>query len=107
VASAGWQELPEKFEVSSAAETARLQRRLEYVLRQLEWRIMEADRLRVQAAEEHAQLEVLHDELEAQNREAVAWRNAYESLMATKTVRAARLPRALYARIRGRSQPKG
>jgi chromosome segregation ATPase len=121
VAPVGWQELPGRFEVD--ATTARVQRRLEYVLRQLEWRIMETDRLRAQLDEGQArldegqarldegqaqldegqtQLEILRRRLDIQNRETEAWRNAYEAIMATKTMRVARIPRALYARIRGR-----
>lgn len=120
---AGWQKLPETFEVSGEAATARLQRRLTYVVRQLEWRIEEADRVgsrldeartqlewrveeaaRMEAAVEdaHAQLDRLRQELDARTREADAWRRAYEATMATKTMRAARVPRALYARVRGR-----
>ena len=116
VAPVGWQELPGRFEVGVDATTARVQRRLEYVLRQLEWRIMETDRLRAQLDEGHAQLlegqaqldegqaelDILRRRLDIQNREADAWRNAYEAVMATKTMRVARMPRALYARIRGR-----
>ena len=116
VAPVGWQELPGRFEVGVDATTARVQRRLEYVLRQLEWRIMETDRLRAQLDEGQArldegqaqldegqtQLEILRRRLDIQNRETEAWRNAYEAIMATKTMRVARIPRALYARIRGR-----
>jgi chromosome segregation ATPase len=111
VAPAGWQELPGTFEASGDAETARLERRLEYVLRQLEWRIMEADRLRAQIDETqaqidetHAQLDTLRQQLDVQSRETDAWRQEFEAVMATKTMRAARMPRTLYARIRGGSR---
>ncbi len=97
----GWQELPGIFEASSNATAERVQRRLEYVLRQLEWRIMEADRLSAKVEEDQAQLDFLRQQLADQSRETDVWRNAYESIMATKTMRAARMPRALYARVRG------
>lgn len=102
MAPVGWQELPGTFEVSIDATTARVQRRLEYMLRQLEWRIMETDRLRAQLDERQAQLDILRRQLDIQKSETDAWRNEYEAVMATKTMRVARLPRALYARIQGR-----
>jgi hypothetical protein len=103
VGPVGWQQLPGTFEASSDATTARAQRRLEYVLRQLEWRIMEADGLWAKVDETQAQLDILRQQVAVRSREAEAWRNEYEATMATKTMRAARIPRELYARIRGRS----
>ena len=97
-----WQDLPATFEVGTDVTTERVQRRLEYVSRQLEWRIAEADRLRAQADETQARLDMERQRLDVQSRETQVWRSAYEAIMRTKTVRAARVPRALYARIRGR-----
>ena len=123
MAPVGRQELPGRFEVGVDATAARVQRRLEYVLRHLEWRIMETGRLRTQLDEVQAQLDegqaqleerqaqldegqaqldILRRRLDIQNRETDAWRSAYEAIMATKTMRVARMPRALYARIRAR-----
>ena len=116
MAPVGWQEFPGIFETTRDATTGRVQRRLGYVLRQLEWRINEAnglrakvidaeaqlDGLRARLNDAEAQLEILRQQVDVRDREADAWRNAYEAMMATKTMRAVRIPRALYARIRGR-----
>jgi hypothetical protein len=100
-----WHELPAEFAVSPDERAQRLERRLASVLRQLELRIAEVDQLRhdfdrqLLSSSRGQQLQRRLVELE---REAVTWRGQYERLMATKTMRALRVPRSLYGRLRPR-----
>jgi hypothetical protein len=100
-----WQDLSAKFEVSSVERAQRLERRLASVLRQLEIRIAEVDQLRhdldgdLLSSSRGQQLQRRLVDLE---REAGAWQGQYERVMATKTMRALRVPRSLYGRLRAR-----
>jgi hypothetical protein len=81
----------------------RLERRLDRVLRQLELRIAEIDRLHANYERQllvTARGRQLQRRLVELEREAAAWRGHYEGLMAAKTMKALRLPRAVYGALR-------
>jgi hypothetical protein len=103
-----WHELPAEFRVGPEERAQRLERRLASVLRQLELRIAEVDHLRsdfdrhMLSTSRGQQWQRRLVDLE---REAAAWRSQYERLMATKTMKALRVPRSLYGRLRDRRSP--
>lgn len=88
-----WSELPTTLDVGPEDRGRRVERRLGAVLRQLEQRIAELDRQRSEIA-------ALRADVERHRAEAERWRGEHEALMATKTMRALRLPRSLYSRFR-------
>jgi len=107
-----WQELPKTLDVNNEALTARLERRVRYVLRQLERRIGEVETLSNEVASLRAELDrarstnsVAADGVVIGRGELESLRSAareHDALMSTKTMRALKWPRALYARCRRR-----
>jgi dephospho-CoA kinase len=103
-----WQELPALLEVDAEERADRLERRLDSVLRQLEWRIAEVDGLRAE----------LQREQRARRRAEQAGPGAYvfvlpaalsetlrrgqQKLVVLKASPRLQIPRAMYRRLRPR-----
>lgn len=84
--------LEELWEPDPAAEAERVTRRLAAVLRELERRSSDADRLQTE-----------RDLLAAECHDLRQRASQYDALMATKTMRLLAVPRQFYARLRQRT----
>jgi hypothetical protein len=86
-----WQDLPTEVEIGDEDRVARLEARLAHVLRQLETRIAQVDELNAEIVR-----------LRSAREDADRYRRQFDALMATKTMRALRIPRQLYTKARAR-----
>ena len=96
-------QLPDRLEITDEALAARAERRVERLVRQLELRIAELDEVRPRLDRAEAELAAARLALEgcqAELRTARAKADEHDRLLATKTMRLLRVPRAAYGRVR-------